>query len=305
MHDLTQCLDAVKYFADIRSEPVFEAVLGKWPQIVEMVKILEIPYITTKYVQDPNFTLSDFYGCWLKMTIGLENLIKDQNDRSGLAQAILTSLLNRKKQLLEHPAMICAVFLDPRFHYELNENEKNFARLNLKKIWCRLAQFKNRADGTNQNINNNLPQDDPLEQYFAGRSQPALDVSKNNSNKSDEPNFCMGVNDFMNQVEKYGSQLPRLHHSTSILDYWLKKNDNSLHIKDFVELQFVATTVLAIPSTQTPCERNFSDLNFVYGCRRTKLDTKILECILFIRTNRKLFEEVTKQDLKSCSYENR
>lgn len=263
-----------------------------------MVGILEIPYITTKSVQDPNFVLSDFYGCWLKMIIRLEKQINDQKDTIGLAQALHQSILNRKKQLLDHPAMLCAVFLDPRFHYELNDNEKNFARINLKKMWCRIAQFKNR--GFDENSNNNATEDDLLEQYFASRCQPSLDVNRKDKN-SNEPDFGLSVDEFMNLVEKYESQLPRLHHSKSVLDYWFQKGDDSYHIKDLHELRFLATTILAIPSTQTPCERNFSDFNFVHGYKRGNLDTKLLQTILFIRINRVLFEAVKKADLEALA----
>lgn len=294
MHDLLQCLDGIKYFGETRLEPVFQAVLEKWPQIMEVVETLEIPYITTKAVQDRNFILSDFYGCWLKMLISLEHQINSQEHTTGLGQALHATLSKRKNQLLDHPAMICAIYLDPRFHYDLNETEKNFARMNLKKMWCRIAEFQNRE--ANQNSTNDATEEDPLEKYFADRDHPMLD-DKTNKISSDEPDFRLSVDEFMNLVEKYELQLPRLHHTKSVLNYWLDKTGDSYHIKDLHELQFVAATILTIPSTQTACERNFSDLNFVYGCRRTKLDRKLLQSILFIRTNRILFEEVKKNDL--------
>lgn len=112
--DLIRCFNGIEYFAKQKMEPIFQALLNKWPQILQIVKILEIPYITTKMIQNPNFALSDFYGCWLKMQIQIKNCIQPKNSEIGLAEAMLDSLNKRKKQLLKHPAMICAVFLDPR-----------------------------------------------------------------------------------------------------------------------------------------------------------------------------------------------
>lgn len=103
----------------------------------------------------------------------------------------------------------------------------------------------------------------------------------------------------METVERYETKLPRIHHTVSILDYWSERIESSYHIHNFSELQFVAITILAIPSSQVPCERNFSDLNFVFNSKRTRIDPKLLEMILFIRTNRELFQKVKHEHLQS------
>lgn len=107
----------------------------------------------------------------------------------------------------------------------------------------------------------------------------------------------------MEMVQKYETNLPRLHHTVSIFDYWVKKIDSSYHIKDLLELQFVALTILAIPTAQVACERNFSDLNFVFSSKRTRIDPKLLESILFLRTNRELYDEIKKEDLDKIKNE--
>lgn len=165
--DLIKCIDGIKYLAEVRMEPVFQAVLSQWSKIVHIVEVLEIPYLSTKLIQSTSFALTDFYGCWLKMHIQLENHIKSNNDETGLAQALVDTLNKRKKQLLSHPAMICGVFLDPRFYYDLSDTEKNFARLNLKRIWNRFAQFKTNND---VNVNTDEQKKDLLEQYFVDKN---------------------------------------------------------------------------------------------------------------------------------------
>lgn len=299
---MIQCSDAVKYFATVKKEDVFQALVVHWKKILEIVEILEIPYITTQSVQSTKFALSDFYGCWLKMIIQLKNRITSGNDETNLAETLINSLDGRKKDLLNHPAMIMATFMDPRFYYELNEYEKNFARLNLKHVWVRITQTRNLS---NESLNMNEQQmqsKDYLEDYFIAKGQPRSQIDENLTTRNPkEPNFNISEDDFMISVEKYEKELPRIHHSCSILDYWNDKLESSLHIQNLVELKMVANIIFGIPSTQTSCERNFSDLNFIFTSKRTRLNPKLLEDILFIRTNRNLFNDVKKEDLKKAS----
>lgn len=291
--DLIKCIDGIKYLADVGMQPVFQAVLSHWSKIVHITEVLEIPYLSTKLIQSTSFALTDFYGCWLKMHIQLENHIKSNNDETGLAQALVDTLNKRKKQLLSHPAMICGVFLDPRFYYDLSDTEKNFARLNLKQIWNRFAQFKTNND---MNVNTDEQKKDLLEQYFVDKNPQVVCTYKE---KTNGPNFYLHIDEFMETVERYETKLPRIHHTVSILDYWSERIESSCHIHNFSELQFVAITILSIPSSQVPCERNFSDLSFVFNSKRTRIDAKLLEMILFIRTNRQLFQKVKHEHLQS------
>lgn len=266
-----------------------QAVLHEWTKIQEIVNILQIPYIITKRIQDPDFALSDFYGCWLKMYINIKKLINTGCDQMGLAQALISSLEKRKGQLLKHPAMFCAVFLDPRFYFDLTEDEKNFARLNIKNIWNRVIQFKSKISDCAHNDDDV----DSLELYLAEKCGPIGE----NKTVSNEPNFQMSSSCFMKSIEQYEANLSRLHHSISILDFWSNRIDASKHIANSVELQYVASTVLSIPSTQVPCERSFSGLNFVFSSKRASIDPKLLEAILLIRENRDLYDIIKLNDL--------
>lgn len=277
-----------------KNEPVFQAVLQEWSKILEIVNILEIPYIITKQIQDPAFALSDFYGCWLKMCISIKEKINQNRDQMGLAKSLIFSLDNRKSQLLTHPAMLCAVFLDPRFHFDLTEDEKNYARLKIKQIWNRIVSFKTKSGNYVRDIDSSLDGAvDTLEMYLAEKCGPITQKKDTNN----EPNFHITISEFMNSVSKYETNLPRIHHSAQILQYWSNRLDASKHIEESVELQYIATTILAIPSTQVPCERSFSGLNFVFNSKRTAIDSKLLEAILFIRMNRDLFEAIKSEDL--------
>lgn len=82
--------------------------------IEEIVDILAIPLSSTLSIQRLNFTLPDFYGCWIKMEIELKQRNRKPNQQTQLAKILQQKLQQRKKQLVTHPWMLCAVFLDPR-----------------------------------------------------------------------------------------------------------------------------------------------------------------------------------------------
>lgn len=183
-----------------RNEPVFQAVLQEWSKIVEIVNILEVPHVTTKRIQDPAFVLSDFYGCWLIMCINIKKIINQNRDQMGLAHSLISSLEDRKTQLLTHPAMLCAVFLDPRFHFDLTEDEKNFARLKIKKIWNRIVEFKTSSSNSVHDIDSSLDEAvDTLELYLAEKCGPISE----NKQINNEPNFKITSSEFMSSVAKY------------------------------------------------------------------------------------------------------
>lgn len=291
--DLIRCIDGIKYMAESKKDPVFESVLCEWSKIEEITNILQIPFIVTKTIQSPALALSDFYGCWLRMRIDIEALIQQNHDQMGFAQTLLNSLNGRKSQLLNHPAMLSAVFLDPRYHFDLTEEEKQFARFNLRKIWHRIVQFKTR--NTTHDNNSGNDEVDKLEKYLADKWGP-LNRTETVANG---PNFYITDTDLMKCVEEYENNLPRIHHSKSILDYWSGRLDESKHIAKSLELQYLASTILAIPSTQVPCERSFSVLNHVFDPHRGNIEPKLLEAILFIRMNRGIFQNVKAEDRRN------
>lgn len=291
LKDVIRCIDGIKYFAEIKREIVFQYMVRLWPKIIEIANILEIPYIATKSIQSTAFALSDFYACWLKLNISLQQRIEQSLDQMRLAQTLISSLDNRKSQLFNHPVMLCAVFLDPRFYFDLTEDEKQFARMSLKRMWGKIAQFKK-----NKEIppaNNNV---DSLEKYLAERCGPLAGINE----KSNEPNFDLNADDFMNSVELYERGLRRIHHSVSILDYWTNRVDESKPIAEYFELKYVAVVVHAIPPTQVPCERSFSVTKFVFDPHRTAINPELLETLLFIRLNRDLFAQIKQEMLREC-----
>lgn len=284
LYDLEQCHEAISYLA--QSNAIFRALLSKWSEIKEIIKTLEIPNKATLAVQRSNFALTDFYGCWIKIQIDLKKRVQNENFTIDLAQRLLDSMDKRKKDLLQHPGFICGMYLDPRFHCELTAAER---RISKETFWQRI-RLLNKTETIEE------PVIDELEEYLSSKNQTNVsDVIRDFSGKA---NMNLSNEEFGSMLTKYETNLTRLHHSTSILDYWAGRTSSSSHVKDLIEVQMVAFIVIGTPSTQVPCERSFSHLNFIFNDRRSKLEQGRLEDILLIRTNPQLFEEVKAEDLE-------
>lgn len=162
----------MKHFAD-KGEKIFRAVLSKLPAIEQLMEVLEIPFKVTTALQCEKFVLSDFYGLWLEMTLKL-NMIENIEFSTILIQ----KLQNRKGQLLDHPAMLCALFLDPRYNQEMSYEQKEEARKLLKSLWFRLKSIKPNEESEDNGI-------DFLEQYFLSKGQEPVGGNNRTQSESD------------------------------------------------------------------------------------------------------------------------
>lgn len=284
---MEKCQTAIRFLANKTNEPIFKAALFKWDVIKEILEILDIPHEATLAVQKASFALSDFYGCWLKIQIKLKKVCSRTDSTTNLAQELLSAMNEREQQLLQHPTMVAAIFMDPRFHCDLTSDQKREAKMKLSILWKRVRQMYSSEE------NNGEPVDE-LEAYLAEKHQQSLV-------REGEADMNLSDDGFKQLLNDYEKDLPRLHHSVSILDFWAGRVKTSIvspHFINIHQLQIVAFTVLGVPSTQVPCERTFSHVNFIYSDRRMLLGQEKLEQIMLLRTNSDLFEIVKDEELK-------
>lgn len=270
-------MDAIKYFAN-RNQPLFEGFVGQINTMKKLFGVLDILAIATKKVQGDSFALTDFFGLWLDIIMRLK--ISPHTEFAAIMSQCLES---RKGQLLNHPAMICGVFFDPRFYSELSSEQKHSARFMVKKIWLRLESIKNV-----HLLNENEIECSLVEKYFIEKGQPVTRI---------EPNAPMTEYEFIKQLEEYENNINRLHSACSIVDFWAGQKQ-SKDIANLDAIKEIAMNLVSIPSTQVPVERAFSHLSFVYSKLRSGLEQELLETILLIRLNRELWEEVKTEDRK-------
>lgn len=228
-------------------------------------------------IQNPSHTLSDFYCCWIRIQIRLERMKSDPGQVTDLCSSLLDDLRKRKCGLLKHPAMLCAIFLDPRVHREFelqaeNETEFKIAKITLGKLNERIFNLK--EDAAPQTDAN-----DSLEQYYNENTQ---------LESADERRT-----QFMESLDHFHRSLQymKMDKEQSIFDFW--KNKKLL----FPALYEVACVINAIPPSQATVERSFSTLRFIFGELRTSIDQEKLENILMIKLNSDLALSINENDI--------
>lgn len=262
----------------------FKLFLFKIPILTEILHTLRVPYEVTIATQNASFTLSDFYGCWLKIERQLKKMVDDPNSLSEFAQTLAEKIANRKATLLNNQAMICAVYLDPRFKFKLTANEIEIARTTLENLFERV---KNSEGQTIEPESSGS--EDSFEDECVGRGMQRTFHSRSKK-KTTGINFnAINFKDLLDSYEK----TERCHHKDSIFEFWLEVKD------EHAELYLLACIIFAIPPSQATVERAFSILGYIYDPKRTNLAKNMLENILMINLNKDMVDPINERDMEA------
>lgn len=257
-------------------------------------------------LQKKEFTLSDFYGLLQIMDMKLNKLISSPNKKHTKLAADLQDHMNtRKKQLIENPLMRCAMFLDPRYKFDIDcDNELLiFVKMTLEKVWQRIKSVKY-VEQTSEEPQRNQVQNkslDNMDDLFA-----ELDAEYNAKLKKNgaidenlspcHPNFSKEFSDIAETIHQYENFVSgsRMKSSDSVHTFW-EQNKSTFGL----ELYEIASTIFAIPPTQSSVERFFSALKYLFNDYRYNLAEDLLESCLLIHLNSDFYETVKKQDIIS------
>lgn len=192
--------------------------------------------------------------------------------RTELPDSLLENLKQRKTALLDHPALLCAIFLDPRVHKELErEGDTAFqiAKMTLTNLNARIFSLK-----TKNGSGNSSDQDNSLEEYFDSQVQ----IERNDEQ--------FRRTEFMESLDHFHRSIyyMKMESQQTISEFW---EQNKLL---FPALYEVACIINAIPPSQATVERAFSALKFIFTEHRTRLDQDRLENLLMIKLNPDLAE---------------
>lgn len=271
-------------------------MIEKWDAFLEVLNVFKIPYEITNALQNPKFTLSDFYSCWLKIEHKLGSQIRKQHLLTDFAVLLREKLGFRKQELLKNAAMMCAVYLDPRVRLDLSFDEINIAKMTLEKLFKKVQNIKAQnkpIDYQNFTVDiaagyENGPEDS-FEKYMASKAAAATTRTSG-----------MEVNneiDFFGLLTKFEVATP--FHNEPVLPFWESQKDS------FPELYELASIINSIPPTQATVERSFSMLNFIYTCRRNRLGQKILQDILTIKLNADIARQINECDIQQIELQNK
>lgn len=247
----------------------------EWEAIENIVTILGPFNKYSKKLQSETVTLSDLYGYWMLLRIKISK--KDDE----LSKQLLIEMNGiYHKTLTENPAVIGAVYLDPRYQRGLGV-KKSLAVTFLSDLYEKIIRVETDDDvatavETNDSGKNNGDGSyDELDEYLNACD---LAYGTTPTNDSSAPNEREKITKILNDFNN--KELPL---TASVLDYWKK------HQYTYPELYKLASVIMAIPPTQTTVERIFSALALVLTSHRTRLGDQNLENILLVRLNYDLF----------------
>lgn len=260
LNDILRCKDVVTHFA--KTERVFKAVGENFSIIEEAVRVLKMFFITTKALEQVDFTLSDFYGYLLVLKENLKNYLESVTQVSNLADCLQTELESRLPMLVKNPLMLCAIFLDRRYSTELSRDEKELAVRTLIKIWEEIETERGAKQSDINTNNNDIQQpfefadnNSVLEAYFRTKGVELVAASQSSNG---EANFELSNAEMYNKLENFDEKIGRHHASKNVLEYW--EEQKSI----FPEIYLLSTIINAVPATQATTERCFSALDFIF-----------------------------------------
>lgn len=259
----------------------FELLLLRWEIVTEIVSVLKLAFEVTNVLQNAVYTLSDFYGSWLTMTRNLEKMVQNPNAVSGFALKFSEKLENRKSILFNNTAMICAVYLDPRYQFKLTQDEVQIAKCSLENLFQRIKTVNE-----SQTESATPAGEDSFEAECVASGLPRAYYGTEDS---------LGAFDSESLKNLFVSydKIERMHRKHSVLEFWRDQRDED------PTLYQIACIIHTIPPTQATVERAFSTLGYIYNQKRTRLTPKMLENILLIRLNKDLVEPINRRDLEA------
>lgn len=251
----------------------------EWARIDEILHVLEPFFKYTIQLQSEHCTLSDFFGFWKSIQLKLEKITHP------LSLALLNEMARRHTCLLENPALLGAVYLDPRFQRTLTPQLQQTAIEFLSTVHKRNETVENELkdrESTPQDVQENVDNVDDYDNELAVylESLDQAEIVPIQDSRTSESDIASILKNFANQKEPI---------KTSVLQFWQdKKNFHS-------EIYKIASAVFAISPTQSSVERAFSAVTIVMTPTRTRLNDITLQNILLVKLNRSLFEAIEFQ----------
>lgn len=235
----------------------------EWNELDNCISTLKPFKIYSTKLQKESSTLSDFFGYWICMKISLAN-------KSEIFSINLLEQMNsRHDVLINNPALIAGVYLDPRYQRALT-GQTELAIETLLSIHRKMKNLVSvqEVEGANNESAESLNE---LEANFL----LYMDNCSGIACQRDTQNIEM-------QIRNFDVKEPI---KSSVLEFWQKRKEQS------PELYELASVVMAIPPTQSTVERSFSALGLILTSRRTNIGNEILEDILLVRFNSHMLQE--------------
>lgn len=256
-----------------------------WDELSAINEVLKIMSDKMDYLQTENLTMSDAYGAWIETEGRLKTMPNNPS-----AVLMLKQLTKRRDEffIVNNIVMYSAMFLDPRFQFMLNANQKN----DVFKHLTYLNQKLNLKESAHEPQCTILAT--PTLQREPDRSGNVLEQILHQHELSLNSVACTSQtvstsNALQIEFEKFDG-IGRSHADSGVRSFWKTGKF------EYPILFKLSQLVLAVPPTEVAVERNFSALDFILNKRRNRLTDLNLETILLLKLNKSVFYESFEND---------
>ncbi|XP_043477520.1 zinc finger BED domain-containing protein 4-like [Leptopilina heterotoma] len=259
----------------------------EWERMETCIKALEPSKIATKKMQSENLVPGDLYG------ICRECKKNTNKVNSNFAANLLTAFIEREDSLLKNEALLCSMFLDPRYLPFLSIKDCITAKTKLKSLYEKIEFLKKDpncqnsvdAESSSSNTVTDIQDcDENMEEDFLEEERKKMDEERLKHLNPPKTTIEQLLIDF----EKTKS----ISRKENILLFWETRKSIQ------PELYELAVIVHAVPMTEVSVERLFSGMKFVFSDFRANLHPDILDDILLLRSNENFQTIKLKQDKK-------
>lgn len=298
MCDIIKLLHVIEYFAK-KDNKICRALISKWSIVKEIKGVLQCPYFATIRLQKKDLTMSDAFGIWLEMDLQLKQVMR-KSKNTHLAAKLIDAFKVRRQKIFQSEAMICAIYLDPRFRSEITEHEQfstsEDAKSKLIALWNRFNAMEKRDAMEKSDVNASTTNKKKKTNEIVRTSFDPIDVSQEMNEylrRGAQPiaeNYnATSSTDISSELEEFDPEW--LSMDNSVVHFWQGSKDK------YPELYKVAMAIYSIPPTEVQIERDFSVLDRILTKLRVKLSAEMIESILMINLNPDLFFLVRDEKL--------
>lgn len=195
----------------------------------------------------------------------------------------------RRDQIDENVLVLAGIYLDPRVHKSLTNDQKIAAKEVVENIFSRIDELVV-VDQSSASV---LSQLGTASEASSSDGEPPTKfgrfVKSLNPSESPMSQTSHSVTTALIQYERthFGEEI---NYMTDPTIFWLKLTKNrDTAIKTLAE---TALKIITCPLTEVTSERLFSMLNFVFNDLRCSMKNDLVEDILFCKWNSKVFEKI-------------
>nr|XP_018915899.1 PREDICTED: uncharacterized protein LOC109043220 [Bemisia tabaci]XP_018915900.1 PREDICTED: uncharacterized protein LOC109043220 [Bemisia tabaci] len=275
--DMLASLLKLKPFSEQLQIKLTEA---EWKEIEELHKTLEPAKIATKVFEEEQLLIGDFVAYWMRMKGKIKKLNTPYADKlvSYIEARERIPAANRDTPLMKNPAVVAALYLDPRYFNVLSEDDVKLAENHILKLYARMCEEEPRQPSQEvQEVFSDEEEDEFRAMLIEKERERTIRPSPKKRGKV--------ALDMELDLYDFRSRIKMVHRKTNILEWWQTEG-----YRKWPRLLAIANIVLAVPATQVSVERLFSGLKYIFSKSRSNIGSELLEAITVIRSNSKFME---------------